>query len=276
MSGFLSNVSAMAAMEMYRSVNRSVPSPPAEATPTQRIAVSRPEAVIWSASSFRSVDAARYNAVSDALDKGVARIGVARSTTEKVTDTLGDIRALIVRAQDDTARTADYQAGIDARTELIRKYVAGAEFNGVNLLDGSRNEPVPVLSSLNRGSSGAVSATYYPVEPADLSGAGGLQDLGSLTLGSDNSEVLARVDTMLETASEATASFRTAQEDLLRQSSLLAAPTSSLQPGSAGSDKAGLDAASAKSQALQVQQQISVEAFGIVSEAPRALMALLR
>ena len=116
-----------------------------------------------------STDVESFKTISDSLNLGSSTVGVARSAAEAVTENLQSIKNLIVSAQQSNVDRDKIQTDIDELTKGIQTIVGAAQFNGLNLIDGSSSADVDFLASLDRSSSGSVSASYISVERADLS-----------------------------------------------------------------------------------------------------------
>ena len=80
-----------------------------------------------------------------ALNLGSSTVGVARVAAEKVTGLLQDMKDLIVSAQQANVDRSKIQAEIDGKVANIATFVSGAQFNGLNLIDGSGTADVSIL-----------------------------------------------------------------------------------------------------------------------------------
>jgi flagellin len=169
MSSILTNNSSMVALETLRNINRNLETVQSEISTGKKISTAKDNAAIWAVSTVMSTDVASFKAITDSLNLGSSTVGTARSAAEKVTETLQDIKTLIVQAQGENVDRAKYQTDIAEKISLIEGYVSAAQFNGLNLINGSSTEDVNVLSSLDRSSSGSVSASYISVARQDLS-----------------------------------------------------------------------------------------------------------
>lgn len=170
MSSILTNNSAMVALDTLRGINKNLGSVQSEISTGKKISSSTDNAAIWSISTVMQADVQSFSQVSDSLNLGSATVGVAQNGANEVTDLLKDVKSAIVAANDPSVSDADrakYQADITEYAGTVASIVDAASFNGTNLLKGS--ESISVLSSLNRGSDGTVSAGNVTVERQDLS-----------------------------------------------------------------------------------------------------------
>ncbi|ABI77835.1 flagellin Laf1 [Hyphomonas neptunium ATCC 15444] len=173
MSSILTNNSSMVALETLRNINRNLETVQSEISTGKKVSNAKDNAAVWAVSTVMSSDVASFKAISDSLNLGSSTVGVARSASEKVVTTLEEIKTLIVQAQGENVDRAKYQTDIEEKIGLIEGYVSAAQFNGLNLLDGSSTDAVNVLASLDRASNGTVSASYISVDRQDLSVSGG-------------------------------------------------------------------------------------------------------
>ena len=169
MSSILTNNSAMVALDTLRNINKNLASVQNEISTGKKVSSAKDNAAIWAISTVMSTDVESFKTISDSLNLGSSTVGVARSAAEAVTENLQSIKNLIVSAQQSNVDRDKIQADIDELTKGIQTSVSGAQFNGLNLLDGGSSADVDFLASLDRSSSGTVSASYISVERQDLS-----------------------------------------------------------------------------------------------------------
>lgn len=281
MSSILTNNSAMVALETLRNVNRNLESVQSEISTGKKVATAKDNAGIWAVATVMSSDVESFKQISDSLNLGSATVGVARSASEQIVKTLQEVKSLVVTAQGENVDRAKIQTDIDAKTALIQGFVDAAQFNGLNLIDGSATTDVEVLSSLNRDSSGAVTSANITVSRVDLTttGTGGLADLSALDVSTSSvtaAAALGDIETLLQTAIDAAAAFGSSQASIKSQADFVTTLTDSLKAGVGSLTDSDIEAASAKLQALQVQQQLGVQALSIANQQPQALLSLFR
>jgi flagellin len=409
MSSILTNTSSMVALDTLRNINRGLESVQSEISTGKKINSAKDNASIWAISTVMSTDVDSFKQITDSLNLGSSTVGVARSAAEQVTSLLQDMKSLIVSAQEENVDRTKIQADIQALSDNIEGIVGAAQFNGLNLIDGSSTTDVTVLASLDRTSSGvtvssisvdrvdlslsgvvtpatvgagantdltiidnggtvsgtadtlatggtqaveiaSVASGYgYKIEVSDLADAnelgtqafsyvasasdsaadvaanladqlntafqgknyavsvadgvisitnssgddltitatattggtpatstGGLSGLSTLDVTSDAAGALTTIEGLLDTAIDAAASFGSAQKRIENQGEFVTTLIDAFTTGIGGLTDADMEAASAKLQALQVQQQLGVQALSIANQAPQALLSLFR
>lgn len=108
--------------------------------------------------------------------------------------------------------------------------------------------------------------------------AGGLADLANLSVSTseDAATALNTIETLMDTAISASASFGSSQKQIEAQGEFVLQLVDSMTTGIGALVDADMEAASAKLQALQVQQQLGIQALSIANASPQTLLALFR
>ncbi|MEQ8178204.1 MAG: flagellin [Amphiplicatus sp.] len=171
MSSLLTNESAMVALSTLRNINKNLTTVQAEISTGKSIATARDGAAIWAVSTVMQSDVDGFDAISKSLGLGSATVGVARGAAESVTDLLGQIKELVVSAQEENVDRAKIQTDINRLVEQIDTVVSAAQFNGLNLLKGT--DSVNILASLDRSADGTVTASTIGIDRDDISVTGG-------------------------------------------------------------------------------------------------------
>ena len=108
--------------------------------------------------------------------------------------------------------------------------------------------------------------------------AGGLGALSTMdvTTAAGATAALTTIESLLDTAIDAAAAFGSAQKQIENQGKFVSSLVDAMTTGIGGLTDADMEAASAKLQALQVQQQLGVQALSIANQAPQTLLSLFR
>ena len=109
-------------------------------------------------------------------------------------------------------------------------------------------------------------------------GSGGLGAMAGIDVssGAGASSALATIETLIDRAIDAASSFGSVEGRIQTQSDFISSLTDSLKSGIGAMVDADMEEASARLQALQVQQQLGVQALSIANQAPQSLLALFR
>lgn len=182
MSSILTNNGAMVALQTMKSINSNMSKTQSEISTGKSVASAKDNSAVWAISKVMESDVKGFKGISDSLSLGSSTIEVARNAAETVTDLLTDIKGKIVAAQEDNVDRTKIQADIGKLRDQVASVVGAAQFNGLNLVDGSQSS-VDILASLDRSSSG-VSASSITVTAQDLSiGAYAANDVFGTTTG---------------------------------------------------------------------------------------------
>lgn len=168
MSSILTNNSAMVALQTLKNINSNLGKTQAEISTGKSVATAKDNSAVWAISKTMESDVAGFKAISDSLSLGESTVGVARQAAETVTDLLQQMKGKIVAAQEDNVDRTKIQTDITALRDQISSVVGAAQFNGLNLVDGSAAS-MDVLASLDRDNAGNVTASSINVSANDLS-----------------------------------------------------------------------------------------------------------
>jgi flagellin len=183
------NTNALAALETLSHTQQSLTKTQNRVSSGLKVAGAADDASTFAIAQGQRGDIAGFQAISNSLALGSAFVNVALNGAQSISDTLNQIKAKVVQAQDPTQDHNAIQNDITAFLQQINGVAAAAQFNGVNLINaGSASQNV--LSSLNRTGS-TVSTATITVNAQDLTAAGlGVNGLnvasatGTLTIGS--------------------------------------------------------------------------------------------
>lgn len=170
MSSILTNNSAMVALQTLKSINSNLAGVQSEISTGKSVASAKDNSAVWAISKVMESDVKGFKAISDSLALGQSTVSVARNAAETITDLLTDMKGKIVAAQEDNVDRAKINDDVTALKDQINSVVSAAQFNGLNLVNNSAT--VNVLSSLDRDSSGNVTASNIQVSGVDMSTGG--------------------------------------------------------------------------------------------------------
>jgi flagellin len=280
MSSILTNNSAMVALQTLKSINMNLSDTQNAISTGKDINSAKDNASVWAISKVMESDVSGLDAVQDSLAVGQSAVGVASAGAELIVETIKEMQALAISAQSESADFAQIDIEMAAKKEQLDSIVAGSQFNGVNLLntdtDGNGAAGLDVVGSINRIGAGAATATTITVATADLEAS--VTDI-TLTGTADTTDAAAtytELTTMLDAAITGAAALGTSAKRLDDQANFVSKLSDSLTTGIGALVDTDMEAASAKLQALQTQQQLAVQALSIANEAPSTIMSLFR
>src|SRR6266849_8356878 len=194
------NSNALAALQTLNLTQQALTKAQGRISTGLKVAGAADDASTFAIAQGQRGDIAGFQQVSNSLALGSATVAVALNGAQTISDTLNQIKAKVVQAQDPTQDHNAIQNDITAFINQIDSLAAASQFNGVNLLSGGANSQ-NVLSSLNR--TGATIATAsITVAGQDLTTAGvGVSGInvaaGSVTLNATGSTQAVDGDTFV-------------------------------------------------------------------------------
>jgi len=281
MSSILTNSSAMVALQTLKSVNSSLAKTQEAISTGKSIGSAKDNSAIWAISKTMDSDVRGFKAISDALSLGESTVAVASAAAEQVVSVLQEIKGLVVSAQSENVDHAKIQADIDERAAQVASIVGAAQFNGANLLaadvDGNGATSVSILSSLDRVGTAAPTASTIDVDTADFETDVDLvADLTAITDTTTAATALGEIETFLQTAIDGAAALGASAGRISSQNEFVGKLTDAMVSGIGSLVDADMEEASARLQALQVQQQLATQSLSIANQGPQNILSLFR
>jgi flagellin len=275
MTSILTNNSAAVALQTLKSINKGMNKVQNEISTGMKVATAKDNSASWAIASTMKSDSGALKTLSESLTSASALVGVARSATEQTGDLLRQIQEKVVQAQNpdaDATTVTKLTAEVTALAGTITSIAGSAQYNGINLVNtGSTAEDITV--SITRAADGTVGSQTFSSGVADLAAVAtaitGIADISA-------AGALDIVDTQLDTVNTAAATFGAAQARIEAQSDFLNKQAASLKEGVGALVDADMEEASARLQALQVQQQLGTQALSIANQAPQNVLSLFR
>jgi len=142
----------------------------------------------------------------------------------------------------------------------------GANTNQFTITNGAADDILVFTQAATGGTAGASAAS---------GGLGAVQTI-DVTSSAGATGALAAIDGLIDQSIDAAAVFGSAQGRISIQQEFLSSLTDSLKTGIGALVDTDMEAASAKLQALQVQQQLGVQALSIANRAPQTVLSLFQ
>ncbi|NCQ24532.1 MAG: flagellin [Rhodobacteraceae bacterium CG17_big_fil_post_rev_8_21_14_2_50_63_15] len=291
MSSILTNNSAMVALQTLKSVNSNLAKTQDMISTGKSVATAKDNSAIFAISKIMESDVAGFKAVSDSLSLGESTVAVASAGAEQITNLLNQVKQKVVAATGGNVDHTKLTDDVNSLKEQIGSIIRGSQFNGSNLLDTAGSD-LAVLSSIDRDSSNAVTSSTITVKSVDLEA--GL--LGGATAVAANAPItaadilgdvdvssaaaaatsVAALEVHIQTAVDAAAQLGASGKRLSDQSGFVGKVTDAIKSGIGALVDTDLEEASARLQALQVQQQLATQSLSIANQAPQSILALFR
>lgn len=278
------NVGAMAALQSLNETNKGMSQVQSRINTGLKVASTKDDSASYTIAQSLRGDLGGLQSVSASLSRAKSVTDVAVAGTEQISDLVNQMKAKATQAADDGIDTASRDAinkDFVALRDQITTIVNSSEFNGTNLLK-TGGGTVTALQSLKDGDT--TSATTW--DPDSLTVANQGLDLGGTVVTvADTDEIATQADAqaMVDTLTTTQDNLATSLSDLGAGSRKIDAQMSFtgklsdvIEAGIGNLVDADLAKESAKLQALQVKQQLGVQALSIANQAPQTIMSLFR
>jgi len=163
-ASILTNSSAMIALQTLRETNMNLREVNSQISTGKEVATAKDNASLFAISKVMESDVSGFQAIQDSLSLGSSTLAVASNAASSISDTLNEIKSKIISANEENVDQQKLQNEIDSLVEQVEGIVGAAQFNGLNLLDGSAGTQLQILSSLDRDSAGSVTANTIDVD----------------------------------------------------------------------------------------------------------------
>lgn len=239
-----------------------------------RVASAKDDAATFAIAQTLRGDVAGLNAVKSSLDRSQSTIDVAIAAGEAVSDLLIELKEKAVAAKDsglDTASRNSLNNDFGQLRDQITSIVSNAEFNGTNVVE-SGGDAVTAITNDTGSNTITIAAQDLSLGGANVTvtASQGIATAAAASAAVDNIESsIANVNTALSELGSG-ASRLDLQGTFVNQLS------DALEVGIGNLVDADLASESANLQALQVRQQLGLQALSIANQAPSTVLGLFR
>ncbi|WP_294330214.1 flagellin [uncultured Sphingomonas sp.] len=277
------NVGAMAALQSLSQTQKDLSTTQSRINTGLAVSSTKDDSATYTIAQGLRSDLGGLKSVSSSLSRAKSVTDVAVAGAEQISDIVNQMKAKAYQAAD-AGQTTDSRTQLNndftALRDQITTIVNSANFNGTNLLK-SGGGTVTALQSL-QDSNTATTAW----NPDSLSVANQALDLGgsNITIASTatistQASAQAMIDTITTTQSNLTAvlgKLGAASRKIDAQQAFTSKLSDVIDSGIGNLVDADLAKESAKLQALQVKQQLGVQALSIANQAPQTITSLFR
>jgi len=239
-----------------------------------KVATARDDGAVYAIAQNQRGQVAGYQAVMNSLNNATSAVDVALSAGQSISDLLIQMKQKALAAADSSLDTASRQAlnsNFTALRDQITTIVSNAEFNGFNLVNGSTTS-ITALAS-------ADGSRRITTTSQDMSLSGSIVTLStgaSISTQTGASTLVATIQSSLTNVNSALAQLSSGAAKFSIQSSFAQKLSDTLTAGIGNLVDANMAQESAKLQALQVRQQLGVQALSIANQSPQTILSLFR
>ncbi len=281
MASILTNSSALTALQTLSSTNKSLETTQNRISTGLRIGEASDNASYWSIATSMKSDNKANSAVQDALGLGAGKVDTAYSAMNKVKESVDAIKTKLVSALGaSTEDKGKIATEITSLVANINSAISNANYAGSNLLNGP-TEDLDIVASYNRTGS-TVTVDKITVASTATDAKTIVEDVVAATLftsASTDTEIeaaLGTVETALASLTTGAATLGAAKSQIDSQKSFLSGLQDSIEKGVGTLVDADMNKESARLSALQVQQQLGVQALSIANSSNQNILSLFR
>ncbi|WP_300555947.1 flagellin [Maricaulis sp.] len=269
------NSAAMIALQNLTKTNEEMEQVQSRINTGLKIGGSKDNAAIYAVAQSMRADIRALDAVQSGLDRASTIGDVALAAGEAISDLLVQMREKAVAAMDpslDTFSRAAYDSDFKSLLDQIQVIIDNAEFDGANMINGAVTNGIEFLAD-------ADATRSVTLKSHDLTFGGAIitlaatASLGTVTLASG---IATTIQTSLDNVNQALANLGSDTKKLEAHSGFVNKLMDSLEKGVGDLVDADLATESAKLQALQVKQQLGVQALSIANSAPQIILNLFQ
>lgn len=307
MTSIMTNQSAMTALQSLTNTNRTLSQTQTRISTGYRVSSAEDNAAYWSIATTMKSDRGALSTVKDALGLGAATIDVAYTGMNSAIDVTKEIKNKLVAARQPGVDRSKVQSEITELQNQLQSIADSSVFSGENWLsvdssDANFNVTKTMIASFSRSggnvSVGTISIDVSSVKLFDSNDQSGILDTedttanGNATYAVSTLDISAMTDTtndledleqMIGYVDDAIGSMTTAASNLgaikqrtKTQSDFVSALMMAIDTGVGALVDADMNEESTKLQALQVQQQLGIQALSIANQNSQTVLSLFR
>jgi len=265
MTSVNTNVGALLAQKYLRATTDQLTQVQNHVSSGLRVSGSSDDASTFAVAQGLRADIKSYVAVSSALSGAKAVATVAVTAAESFSNRLQDVKAKVLQLADDSispGSRASYQTDLAAMINEVNSYLQSASYNGTNVLNTTNS--VKTVANIDASTITIAAQNVQNLTMSAITGS------GSATT------ALTQLDTFKAAVDTALANLGANIKAIDAQNEFIKQVNETVTIGLGALVDADMAKETANLQALQVKQQLGVQALGIANQAPQALLSLLR
>jgi flagellin len=311
MSSINTNVAAMTALQSLTATNKGLTETQNRISTGFRVADASDNAAYWSIATTMRSDNAALSTVQDALGLGAATVDVAYTGVESAIKVVDQIKSKLVAARQPGVDRGKIQSEITELQAQLRGVAESASFSGENWLSvdsgaATYNATKTIVSSFQRtagtvdigtisidvggtklfdaddqsGILDTVSTTTNGAVDFSVAGSADGLDISALTDSDDDLEDLEQmigvVDTAISSMTDSATALGAAKARVGIQQDFVKGLMDAISRGVGQLVDADMNEESTRLQALQVKQQLGVQALSIANSSSQQILSLFR
>jgi len=268
------NAGAMVALQNLNKTNQDLEQVQARINTGLAVSSAKDNGGIYAIAQSMRADVAGYSAVGNSIDLAVSSVDVALAAGEAISDLLIEMKEKALSAADtslDTASRTALNEDFKALRDQIGKIASNAEFNGTNMIENG-GDSVSALANADGSSTIAVAAEDFSLTGTKVT----ISATSSFATAGAADTIASQIGTSLDNISASLARLGTGSKSLEIHKTFVGKLSDALTKGIGNLVDADLAQESARLQALQVKQQLGIQALSIANSAPSTILGYFR
>lgn len=269
------NVAAMIALQNLNASTRELDVTQNRVSTGLKVMGAKDNAAVYAIAQGMRADLGAYSAVSSSLNRAKSITDVALAAGESISDLLVQMKEKVIAANDASIDTVARQA-LNEDFRAIRSQIAtiveNAKFDGANLINGSVSGGIAMLAD-------ADATSAITLIPENMSVGGSIITIrGSTNLPSlaSSPTALSLINASLQNTNSALARIGSIGKKVDGHIVFVNKLADALTGGVGNLVDADMAVEGARLQALQIKQQLGVQAVSIANSAPQIILSLFR
>jgi len=268
------NTGAMVALQYLNQTQGQLAQTQSAINSGMTVATARDNGAVFAIAQNERAQVAGYQAVTSSLNNGTSSIDVALSAGQSISDLLIQMKQQALSASDASLDTASRQAlnsSFQALLGQITTIVTNATFNCFNLVNGSTQQ-LTALASADGSRRITVAAQNMSLSGSVVT----VATAASISTMASASTLVATIQTSLTNVDAALAKLSSGAAKFSIQGTFTQNLSDTLTTGIGNLVDANMAQESASLQALQVKQQLGIQALSIANQAPQSILSLFQ
>ena len=275
MASVNTNVGAMVALQNLNKTNSQLQTVQNRINTGLAVASAKDNGGIYAIAQNMRAEVGSLRAVTNSLDLAVSVVDVGLAAGDAISDLLIEMKEKALAASDvslDSASRTALNEDFKALRDQISTIVENAEFNGINLIDGSVTGGVSALANADGTNTINVASENMSLSGTILAFSASTE-INTQTLAA---AAVTAIDSALSNLNSALSRMGTGSKSLEIHKTFVSKLSDSLEKGIGNLVDADLAKESARLQALQVKQQLGIQALSIANSAPSTVLGFFR
>lgn len=268
------NASALSALRNLNQTSSDLQDTQTKINTGLRISSARDNAAVFSIAQKLRSDLRGLSAVTQSLDRGISTVDVALAAASAVSDLLLEMKEKAVAAADQgldtTSRTALSQDFVSLRDQ-ITSVVENAEFNGTNLID-SGTDAIVAITNADATQTLTVSHQTLTLSSANIP----ITSNQTISTQDSASAAVTDITNAINNLNAALTQLGSGATSLEQSRGFTGQLQDVIEVGIGNLVDADLAKESANLQALQVKQQLGIQALSIANQSPQSILSLFQ